>query len=492
MFSTMLRGYSIGNCPKQALFLFNHMRGQNLLLDEFCFVSVLKSCTRIRDVLYGKGVHLIVILSGLDSFVNVRNSLIQFYGVSGNIEFARQVFDEFPQVRDLISWTTLMSGYLYASQPIIVVDLFVQLYRADYRINISTVLSVISAVSELDDRLLGESLHGYCIKAMLYLDTKVMTALIGMYADVGQISLAKRVFEEAPIKDIVAWNCLIEKCAKYGKLETAINLVELMKSTNLKPNSSTLAGLILACIAKGAMSIGQCIHRYIDKEKIMLDKVLGTVVIDLYSKSGLLLKAVDIFNQIENKDVKTWTAMISGCGVNGQAKDAITFLQKMKNENVAPNTVTFLVALNACSHGGLVSEGIDCFKSMVRDYNLTPNIEHYGCIIDLLGRAGLLDEAYELIKSLPIEGDETAWRSLLATCRVYGNAELAERVKKVLSENFGENPADEMVLTSAYAIAGRVPVDFNFGYMKKGEIITRDDDVASVKEAGLSMIELES
>ncbi|CAL5338453.1 unnamed protein product [Camellia sinensis] len=492
MFNTMLRGYSISDDSKQALFLFNYMRSQNVLLDQFSFISTLKSCARLCAIWIGLGIHAVVFQSGF-CFVNLNNALLQFYCVCGEIGDAHQLFDEFSQESDLVSWNTLMGGYLHANQTIVVVDLFRQLRRAGLRTGVSTVLSALTAFGNLGFVLGGESLHGYSIKTGFLLDVNVVTALISMYGKIGLIDSGRRLFNEVSVHDIVLWNCLIDGYAKNGLLEESLALLQLMKCEQLKPNSSTLAGLFSACAASGALALGQCVHDYVEEDRLVLDEILGTALVDMYSKCGLLNKGIDVFNRMESKDIKSWTAMISGFGIHGQAKNAVAFFHRMEDEGFIPNEVTFLAVLSACSHGGLVTEGTSIFESMVRDYGLTPKAEHYGCVIDLLGRAGLLEEAYKLIKGLPSEGDAIAWRALLAACRVHGNVCLGKSVKRVLEEIYDEHPADSIILSSTYAIAGWLPNNMSVWETKGGERMREDEcRVIGIKEAGCSTIEVES
>ncbi|XP_052171924.1 pentatricopeptide repeat-containing protein At1g26900, mitochondrial [Diospyros lotus] len=492
MFNTMLRGYSICDDPEKAFLLYNYMRAQNILLDQFSFVSTLKSCSRLCATWKGQGIHSVVVRSGHDLFVNVNNALLHFYCVCGEIGDTRQMFDEFPQ-RDLVSWNTLMGGYLHASQPSVVIDLFRQLHRDTMRIGACTILSALSAVGHVGNILGGESFHGYCIKTGFCLDLNVATAMIAMYGKIGLIDSGRRIFNEVPAKDIVLWNCLIDGYAKSGLLEESLALLQTLKLEQLKPNSSTLAGLLSACAASGALAVGQSIHNYVDVEQPGLDAVLGTALVDMYCKSGMLDKAIEVFDRIESKDVKSWTAMISGFGMHGQAKNAIAFFQRMKEEGHRPNEVTFLAVLSACSHAGLVKEGMSCFESMVQDYGFTPKAEHYGCIVDLLGRAGLLEEAYKLIEGLTIEADATAWRTLLAACRVHGNVSLGKHVKKLLENIFEEHPADSIVLLSTCAIAGRLPDNVSMQEIKEGRIGKSSESMLiELKEAGCSSIEVEN
>ncbi len=499
MFNTMLRGYSISDDPIQALGIFNHLRAQGIVLDQFSFVATLKVCARVLGIVTGQGIHGVVLRSGHGLFINVKNTLLHLYCVCGRIGDAHKLFDEFPQRNDLVSWNSLMGGYVHACQPSMVLDLFCQMCWSGLRASVTTSLSVLSATGDFGNLLGGESLHGHCIRVGFCSDLNVVTALIDMYAKAGNIELGRRVFDEVAEKDVVLWNCLIDKYARSGMVEKAVALLSQMKLQRVKPNSSTLAGLLLACAASGAINVGRCINDYVKEEKMVLDVVLGTALVDMYAKCGFLEKAIEIFDRMERKDVKSWTAMILGYGVHGQARNAILLFYRMEEEGFRPNEVTFLAILSACSHGGLVTEGTRCFERMVSEYGLSPKVEHYGCLIDLLGRAGLLEEAHKLIKSLPIKGDATAWRSLLAACRVYGNVKLGECVMRVLANIYDEHPTDSILLSSTYAIAGRLPEERRMQEMEEENIMKEvkcksvgTEEEKEIKEAGCSIIEMDS
>lgn len=490
MYNTMLRAYSISDEPEQVFELFNFVRSQSILLDEFTFVPILKSSANMLAIWTGLSVHSLVLRSGFILFLNVNNTLMHFYCVYGKIKEAHQLFDEFSGGKDMVSWNTLMGGYLCVSQYLVVIDFFRQLHCSDFDIGKATILTVLSAAGELNCIPGGKSLHGYCVKVGFFSDLDVVSALISMYGKIGCISLGHKMFDEVDVKDVVLWNCLIDGYAKNGLLEEALNLLDSMKLAGLKPNASTLVGLLSACSTSGALALGQCLHDYVEGQHLVLDEVLGTALVDMYAKCGLLSKAIDVFERIEHKDVQCWTTMISGYGVNGEAKNAISLYHIMEEqERVRPNEVTFLAVLNACSHAGLVTEGISCFNKMVQHYGLKPKIEHYGCIVDLLGRAGLLEDSHKIIKNLPVEGDTTAWRALLAACRIYGDVELGEIVKEELEQGHDVHPADSLILASTYAIAGRIQ-----DHPEKNRAPV--EEVESVhsgrKDAGCSTIQLSS
>ncbi|KAL4018844.1 hypothetical protein IC575_022470 [Cucumis melo] len=498
MFNTMLRGYSNSNESKQAFVIFNDLRNQDFLPDRFSFITTLKACVRELAIDVGQGIHGIVLKSGHGSFNDVNNILVHFYCNCGQIKDAHKLFDEIPQRNDLVSWNTLMDGYVRAPQPTVVLDLFRQMCRRGLIANTLTLLSVSSAVGDVGNTMDGRSLYGHCVKLGLGSNLHVVTCLIDMYGKFGDVDEAGKIFDEVAEKDVILWNCLIDNYAKNGLIKKAVASLHLMKLEGMKPNSSTLAGLISACATSGAVSTGKYLAKYAEKEGLDLDVFLGTTLIGMYAKFGFLDKAIDIFDKMKDKDVKTWAAMITGYGAHGQASKAMETSYRMEEEGFRPNEITFLAVLNAYSHGGMVAEGLKCFKRMVYEYEITPKIEHYGCIIDLLGRAGLLEEAHNLLKSLPSKGDITGWRTLLASCRVYGDVELGETVKRMLVDLNDEHPADSMLLSSTYAIAGRLSDYTQYQQSKEGNKVKEANGSSRMqiekakKEAGCSVIEMES
>ncbi|KAF9625981.1 hypothetical protein IFM89_028367 [Coptis chinensis] len=481
MFNTMLRGYSTSGKPKQALLLFNTLRAQGILLDQFTFICTLKACARKVAVGTGVAIHSVVLKSGFDYYIDVRNSLLSFYSSCQRIGDAHRLFDMFPEERDLVSWNTLMGAYIKISQPVAVTNLFTEMHINGFDVTATTVLTVLSACGDLRNLWGGEAVHAYCIKRRFCSELNVVTAIVMMYSKNGCMGTARKIFDGVLKKDIVLWNCIIEGYAGNGLLEESLCLLQLMNLEKVKPNSATLAGVLSTCASSGALAVGVRIHEYIEKASLGLDEVLGTALLDMYSKCGSVEKAADIFESMQRKDVRSWTAMITGCGVNGLAWEAIQLFERMQVMGVVPNEVTFLAVLNACSHGGLVREGKLYFEKMIRVYGFSPGIAHYGCMIDLLGRAGLLEEAYDLIKSLPIERDTTAWRALLAACRVHGHVELGETARRTLMELNDEHPTDSILLSSSYAIHGR------------WDDITKIREEAGMrKEVGWSSIEMDN
>uniref|UniRef100_A0A1D1Y4I1 Pentatricopeptide repeat-containing protein At1g26900, mitochondrial n=1 Tax=Anthurium amnicola TaxID=1678845 RepID=A0A1D1Y4I1_9ARAE len=480
----MLRAHSLASSNPamgEVLSLFNSIRARGLRPDRFSFVAALKSCSRAAALHPGRTIHGCLLRSGFELSLNPSNTLIAFYCACGVIGHAEQLFDEMCQRRDAVSFSALMGGYLRDSRREEVVELYREMRRGGFVMTPSVIVCALtSSGCDSISISVGELLHGYCIKTGFSLELNVATSTMMMYGKHGRMVSARCVFEAMPLRDVVMWNCIIDGYAKCGLIEESLALLQQMRAEGLKVNAATLAGLLSACASSGAFLVGRHTHRYIEEEGLELDAILGTALIDMYSKCGYMDMAAHIFDRIPVRDVKSWTAMIMGFGINGNAKAAVELFREMEEMGMRPNEVTFLAVLNACSHAGLVVSGKEYLEKMVIGYDFSPRIEHYGCVVDLLGRAGLLEEAYELIMSLPIQRDSTAWRALLSACRVYGNIEIGEIAQQSLVALGDQHPTDSILLSNTYAMAGK-QVD---------TLLVTDLQVVKMKkEAGCSSIE---
>jgi pentatricopeptide repeat protein len=238
--------------------------------------------------------------------------------------------------------------------------------------------------------------------------------------------VAKMVFNKMPARDVVTWNTMIGGYVRKARFEEALRLFRFMNKSNVEPDKYTFASVINGCAKLGALKHAQWVHELLIEKRIELNFILSSALIDMYSKCGKIQTAKEIFDGVQRNNVCIWNAMISGLAVHGLALDAIKVFTKMEVENVLPDAITFLGILTACSHCGLVKEGRKYFDLMRSRYSVQPHIEHYGAMVDLLGRAGLLEEAFAMIKSMPMEPDVVIWRALLGACRTYKKPELGE------------------------------------------------------------------
>lgn len=280
--------------------------------------------------------------------------------------------------------------------------------------------------------------------------------MVSGYLNAGQLDEAKKLFDHSPIKDVVLWTAMINGYVQYNHFEEALTMFREMQMKKVKPDKFTVVALLTLCANLGALDQGRWIHRYIEDNEIRIDNVVSTALIDMYAKCGFIEKSLDIFGEVKEKDRVTWTSMICGLALNGQTQKALDLFHEMKARGFKPDDITFIGVLSACCHGGLVEEGRQHFNEMTVVHHLEPKIEHYGCLVDLLGRAGFLDEADKLIESILDKNNAYAlplWGAFLGACRIHGNIELGKSLAMQVVKLESVNSGLHALIANIYAAA---------------------------------------
>jgi len=321
---------------------------------------------------------------------------------------------------------------------------------------------------------------------MLVKDVNVWNALLAGYGKVGEMDEARSLLEMMPcwVRNEVSWTCVISGYAKSGRASEAIEVFQRMLMENVEPDEVTLLAVLSACADLGSLELGERICSYVDHRGMNRAVSLNNAVIDMYAKSGNITKALDVFECVNERNVVTWTTIIAGLATHGHGAEALAMFNRMVKAGVRPNDVTFIAILSACSHVGWVDLGKRLFNSMRSKYGIHPNIEHYGCMIDLLGRAGKLREADEVIKSMPFKANAAIWGSLLAASNVHHDLELGERALSELIKLEPNNSGNYMLLANLYSNLGRWDESRMMRNMMKG--------IGVKKMAGESSIEVEN
>lgn len=303
----------------------------------------------------------------------------------------------------------------------------------------------------------GIQIHARIWKEGHVSDSLLLTTVMDFYSCLKKASEACKVFVDMSHRDIVAWNVLISCCILNRRTRDALSLFDMIRKSNeCQPDDVTCLLVVQACGSLNALEWGEKVHTYITENGLLNAKKVCNSLIAMYSRCGCIEKAYEVFKQMPDKNVISWTAMISGLASNGYGRDAIAAFQEMQTQGIPPGDQTFTGVLSACSHSGLVEEGWSFFKSMSRDFGIKPNIHHYGCMVDLLGRAGLLDDAYELIRSMRVKPDAAMWRTLLGGCRIHRHISLGERVVEHLVELKAQEAGDYVLLLNMYYSAGNL------------------------------------
>ncbi|KAJ4884843.1 Pentatricopeptide repeat-containing protein [Raphanus sativus] len=294
-------------------------------------------------------------------------------------------------------------------------------------------------------------------------DLPAWNSVVNAYAKAGLVDAARKLFDEMPERNVISWSCLINGYVACGRNREALDLFRDMQSPGknraafVRPNEFTLSAVLSACGRLGALEQGEWVHAYVDKYSVEIDVVLGTSLVDMYAKCGSLERAKRVFNALGGKkDVKAYSAMICCLAMHGLTEECFQLFSEMTTvNNINPNSVTFVGVLGACVHGGLIDEGRSYFAMMIERFGITPSIHHYGCMVDLYGRAGLVEEAESLIASMPMEPDELIWGSLLSGSRMLGDVKTCEAALKRLIELDPMNSGAYVLLSNVYAKTGR-------------------------------------
>ncbi|GAB4848635.1 Pentatricopeptide repeat-containing protein At3g26782, mitochondrial [Ancistrocladus abbreviatus] len=467
------------------------MRKLSLIPNRSTFPCTIKSCSALSDLYSGKQAHQQALVFGFESDLFVSSALIYMYSKCGELRDARLLFDEIPQ-RNVVSWTSMIAGYVQNDDPREALLLFKEfLVEVSWRegekegvcLDSVALVSVLSACARVSGKYLTEGVHGFLVRGGFEGHLGVENTLLDAYAKCGELGASRQVFDGMLERDDVSWNSMIAVYAQNGLSMEALDVFFKMVNDNgVKYNAVTLSTVLLACAHAGALPVGKCIHDQVIKKGLEDDVIVGTSIIDMYCKCGRVTTARKAFDHMKQKNVKSWSAMIAGHGMHGHARDALDVFYEMRRVGVKPNHITLVSILAACSHAGLVDEGWHCFRAMKKEYDVEPTVEHYGCMVDLLGRAGFLKDAYGLIKEMNVRPDSVIWGALLGACRMHKNLELAEISARKLFELDPDNCGYYVLLSNMYADAGR------WRDVERVRVFMKDHGL--VKPAGFSLVDL--
>ncbi|KAI4365696.1 hypothetical protein MLD38_021660 [Melastoma candidum] len=490
-----------GDC-EEAIRSFGRMSLDNVVKgDEVSLVNVLSACAALEDFEKGKEVHCFAARQGLSEDLFVSNALVDMYAKCGRLDDASMVFHRMA-VKDVVSWNTMVTGFSQVGRLDEALEIFDKMREGQIKLNVVTWSAVIAGYAQrgcgheaLDvfrDMLLhgskpnaitlisllsgcasigaltqGKETHCYSIKCVLNGQddrtgdaSSVLNALIDMYAKCKSVVFARMMFEAIPPKDrnVVTWTVMIGGYAQHGEANDALKLFSDMvhQDNFMKPNSFTISCGLMACGRLAALRVGRQIHAYILRNQYQSTVLhVENCLIDMYSKSGDIETARAVFDSLRTRNSVSWTSLMTGYGMHGRGEEALWVFQDMRKAGLVPDDVTFVVLLYACSHAGMVDEGVEYFNNMEKDFGVVPRAEHYACMVDLLGRAGRLGEAVKIIKAMKMEPTPVVWVALLSACRLHGNVDFAEYAANKLAEVQSDNDGSYTLLSNIYASAGQ-------------------------------------
>ncbi|RZB96100.1 pentatricopeptide repeat-containing protein At4g21065-like [Glycine soja] len=337
-----------------------------------------------------------------------------------SLPFAASFFHSLPTLPPLFAWNTLIRAFAATPTPFHSLTLFRLLQTSPLNPDNFTYPFVLKACARSSSLPLGGTLHSLTLKTGFRSHRHVGNALLNMYAECYAVMSARMVFDEMTDRDVVSWSSLIAAYVASNSPLDAFYVFREMGMENEQPNSVTLVSLLSACTKTLNLRVGESIHSYVTSNGIEMDVALGTALFEMYAKCGEIDKALLVFNSMGDKNLQSCTIMISALADHGREKDVISLFTQMEDGGLRLDSLSFAVILSACSHMGLVDEGKMYFDRMVRVYGIKPSVEHYGCMVDLLGRAGFIQEAYDIIKGMPMEPNDVILRSFLGACRNHG------------------------------------------------------------------------
>ncbi|KAF5195958.1 Pentatricopeptide repeat-containing protein [Thalictrum thalictroides] len=490
----------------EALVSLRDMVLEEIKLDGVTIASVLPACSHLEMLNTGREIHAYALRNDnliKNSFVG--SALVDMYCNCKQVKSGRQVFDGILE-RRVALWNAMIAGYAQNGFFDEALRLFIDMeLDAGIFPNPTTMASVLPACVHCEAFTQKEVIHGYILKLGFENDMYVRNALMDMYSRVGKVEISKEIFDNMDVRDVVSWNTMITGYAVASRHDDALlQLHEMQKrvepnTTNDKedagdervsyrPNSVTLITVLPSCASLAALGKGKEIHAYAIRNALASDIAVGSALVDMYAKCGCLSLSRRVFEEMPTRNVITWNVLIMAYGMHGQGKEALELFKQMGSKgdlkgDVKPNEVTFIAVFAGCSHSRMVSEGMDLFNRMKTDYNIEPTPDHYACIVDLLGRAGLLDEAYELIASMPSGSDQRgAWSSLLGACRIHQNVKLGEIAAQNLISVEPHVASHYVLLSNIYSAAGM--------WDKAGDVRNSMKAMGIKKDPGCSWIEL--
>ncbi|KAF7818890.1 pentatricopeptide repeat-containing protein [Senna tora] len=461
--------------------------GSSLILKTLSFKNpklvLLQSCSNLRDLTI---IHAHMIRTHVFFDVFAASRLIAFCvdsTINGTslLDYAVRVFSQI-QNPNLFIYNALIRGFSSSENPENSFLYYVQAQRTGICPDNLTFPFLVKSCAQLESAAMGAQAHCQIIKHGFENDAYVRNSLVHVYSTVGDIKAAscifqrirgfdvvswtsmiagynkcgdvesaRQLFDKMPERNLVTWSTMVSGYARNNRFDEAVALFQVLQEEGVVANEAVMVSVISSCAHLGALEMGVKAHEYVIRNNLRVNLILGTAIVDMYGRCGSIEKAIQVFEQMSEKDTLCWTALIAGLAMHGYGEKALEYFSEMVKTGLEPRDITFTAVLAACSHGGLVERGWEIFESMKRDYGIDPRLEHYGCMVDLLGRAGKLAEAEKFVHEMPVKPNAPIWGALLGACRIHKNVEVVERVGNILIELEPEHSGYYVLLANIYA-----------------------------------------
>ncbi|XP_041007280.1 pentatricopeptide repeat-containing protein At4g02750-like [Juglans microcarpa x Juglans regia] len=418
-YNTMIAGFAGNECSSEALEVFVSMQKEGFKPTEYTHVSALHACSQLLDLRRGKQIHGRVLVANLSGNVFIWNALTDMYAKCSDIDRARWLFDRMLN-KNVVSWNSIISGYVKNRHPEKCIELFCEMKSLGMKPDQVTVSNV-----------------------------------LGAYFQCGYVDEASRIFTQIEEKDKICWTTMIVGNAQNGREEDALMFFSSMLLANIRPDSFTISSVVSSCAKLASLYHGLAVHGKAVHIGVEHDLLVSSALVDMYCKCGVTADAWMVFKMMPTWNVVSWNAMIGGYAQNGQDLEALALYEKMLQENFKPDNVTFVGVLSACIHARLTEKGQDYFDSISRQHGMTPTLDHYACMINLLGRTGYINKAVDLIEGMPQEPNCLIWSTILSVSAIGHDVKHAEMAAKHLFELDPLNAGPYIMLSNLYATCGR-------------------------------------
>ncbi|KAJ1687567.1 hypothetical protein LUZ63_018957 [Rhynchospora breviuscula] len=454
--TALISGCSQNNRPLLSLQLFSSMLCTSVRPNDFTLPSVFQAAGAVPCHIFGRQTHGFALKAGYlprDAFVSCA-ALDMYFKTRLNLD-AYKLFDEMPN-RSVVSWNALVTNCVQDGRPGDAIDGYFGMLRDGYRPNTVSLCAFFNACAAVECLYLGCQLHGFVVRSGFEHDFLVENALIDFYGKCHDVICAKKVFDEMHVKNNVSWCSIISAYAQNGCEEEALNVYLQGRRDGFEPTDYMVSSILTACIGLSALDLGRSMHGVAVRSCIDKNIYVASTLVNLYGKCGNITDAEQVFSEMHKLNLITWNAIIGAYAHCGDAHMALSMFDEMiQNSTIAPNYVTLVCVLTACSRGGYTNEGMDLFETMRERWGIEPQTEHYACVVDLLGRAGMEEMAYEIIKGMPMRPSVSVWGALLSACKMHGKTELGRIAAERLLEMDPHDSGNHVLLYNMFASTGR-------------------------------------
>ncbi|KAI5061666.1 hypothetical protein GOP47_0024171 [Adiantum capillus-veneris] len=408
----------------EAFHLFGQMQYEGRKPDSFTYASILKACYSLEATDQVKLIHTLATVDGFESDRITGSSLMDAYAKCGHLEDAQRLWDRLPKP-DVVAYNSIIAGYAQHGEGQQAMKLFVSMQDEGKHPDEATLVSVLKAACSVTSVNQGKLVHSLIIRSGCKLDVGVGTSLMNMYVKFGNIKQARGIFYDMALKNVATWNVLFSGLLQFGQPTEVFKLFQEMQKEDTEPDNLTFVSLLKVCTSEVSLEQGKWAHCYIIESGLEHDDRIGNTLVDMYAKCEHVECAHQVFDQLQNRTVVAWSAMIAGYALQGEYEEVAENFDAMQKNKLKPDDVAYVNLLSACSRKGLLKEGLVHFSTMMRDYGIKPKLEHYTCMVRLLGHAGRLTDAEFMLKSMPCQCNIVGWMLLFESCITHGKVEIA-------------------------------------------------------------------